>query len=179
MNDVVNGGAADPDPKRRVRTGARSEPRAVRQAQLKALARALLRQAQIAAGRGDTRFLTQRLTELKRVIAQLGPDSGQAQLRAQVRRLQGHPPAVPAIRRPAKLCTDCAAQFVNRAKKYCDGCATRRGFLECRRCGGMFDPAGRSGVQFALCQKCSNADRSRSRSVRTVSGGLPTLGKRR
>ncbi len=193
VNSAVNGGSPSP---RRGRIGSlgvrsRSAGMASREARLKALARELLRQAQLAANRDDERFKGQRLAEVERVLTHLGPGAGQSQLQADVERLRGpkQPQPVPReprgdryVRRrgPAMLCNDCGVREVYRAKKYCDDCATRRGFLVCRRCGGMFPHANMSTVQFSLCHKCSKKHSDRgSSSVRTISGGLPTLGKRR
>jgi hypothetical protein len=79
------------------------------------------------------------------------------------------------------LCVDCGVRDAAVVGTYCDGCAARYGWLSCRQCGRSFKPGKTLTVQFPQCQKCSNkhARKGRGPSVWTVSGGLPTLGKRR
>lgn len=190
MSGAVNGGVPKAGLKRIGPIGVRSRSAALahREARFKALARELLRQAQLAADRGDQQFKRQRLSEVERVLANLNPASGQAEFRAHIDRLTDRKQPAPSRPTPtkrrrgqAKPCADCGVRDVNRAKKYCDECATRRGFLLCPKCQRMFHPVSRSTLQFRLCPKCAPkyVDQRQSTSVRTVSGGLPTLGKRR
>lgn len=184
MSGAVNGGVPKRGPRRIGPIGvpSRSASLADREASFKALARELLRQAQLAANRGDEEFTRQRLSELERVVSRLGPNAGQ--FRAAIDRLRGVPkPPAPRKRRrgPARLCVDCGVRDAAVVGTYCDGCASRYGWLSCRLCGRSFKPGKKLTVQFPQCQKCSNKHvrKGRGPSVRTVSGGLPTLGKRR
>lgn len=188
LTSAINGGASRPGRRRFGSIGVRSVSvqLAVREARLKALARELLRQAQLAGNRGDERFKGQRLNEAERVLQRLGPGAGQSQLQAQLSRLRGAPevkrPQARRRRGPAKLCEDCGVRDAVVSAKYCGGCATRHGWISCTSCGASFRP-GKSTAQMPQCRKCSaksgGSRKSRGTSVWTVSGGLPTLGKRR
>ena len=65
----------------------------------------------------------------------------------------------------------------DRPPAYCPWCHSPygRGRIVCRHCGRTYDPE----VAATLTERPEKRERRPGRSVRTVSGGLPTLGKRR
>lgn len=59
----------------------------------------------------------------------------------------------------------------------CDACQIANGYLRCKDCAVLCPPALLD--KHGSCQKCRGLRTPRTSSVRTVSGGLPTLGRRR
>jgi hypothetical protein len=59
----------------------------------------------------------------------------------------------------------------------CDACQIANGYLRCKDCAVLCPPALLD--KHGSCQKCRGLRTPRTSSVRTVSGGLPTLRRRR
>lgn len=76
-------------------------------------------------------------------------------------------------------CQGCGKSAILKRDRMCDPCLMARGHLRCPECGipcsaGSLSLGGTRGV----CKECRTGRRPKRR-VRIVSGGLPTLGKRR
>lgn len=64
---------------------------------------------------------------------------------------------------------------------YCRKCALKSGYAECTTCSIVFAPEPAMGST-TRCYKCvveKRRTKGTNASVRTVSGGLPTLGKKK
>lgn len=80
------------------------------------------------------------------------------------------------------VCASCAVLPPVKKTPYCRSCALHNGYNSCADCKKLFRADGRQSRR-RRCQPCANkprpaAKRGSGSSVRTVSGGLPSLGKR-
>jgi len=78
-------------------------------------------------------------------------------------------------KRRVEFCRSCKKAATVDKAGVCEACLLARGYRRCTDCGVPTQP--RSLDNNGKCQKCRG--RLQSRSVRAVSGGLPTLGRRR
>jgi Probable Zinc-ribbon domain len=74
-------------------------------------------------------------------------------------------------------CGTCQEITVLVQRHSCARCLLAKGYLPCPTCGRLYRPEPFDKRR--RCPKCRKRSRPRSTSVRTVSGGLPTLGRRR
>lgn len=82
----------------------------------------------------------------------------------------------PSSRRHVGRCRACGQTAALRGQT-CDACQIANGYLRCKDCAVLCPPALLD--KHGSCQKCRGLRTPRTSSVRTVSGGLPTLGRRR
>ena len=80
-----------------------------------------------------------------------------------------------------KPCPDCGNGGRYDKEKYCGPCALKRGFQRCSACNKIFKPNARIKT-ITRCAECVLSKRRASsgrnnKSVRTISAGLPGLGK--
>ncbi len=79
-------------------------------------------------------------------------------------------------------CADCGRGAPLKRSKWCSGCAMRHGWKQCSTCSRFFPPDPRNPLR-RRCHRCRTEQAGSGRqgsgsSIRTVSGGLPGLGKR-
>jgi hypothetical protein len=93
--------------------------------------------------------------------------------------------AGPRFRRVGKdspsLCADCGKRPRYGKLKFCAKCALSHGWAKCTACTRMFEPEPAMGstTRCYICVTQKRRKAGRGGSVRTVSGGLPSLGKHR
>jgi len=80
-------------------------------------------------------------------------------------------------RRLPGLCAGCGKPAIIARDRMCDACLLARGYRRCPDCGVPCKP-GSFGAR-GICSKCLKRGRLKRVSVKTVSGGLPTLVRRR
>lgn len=79
-------------------------------------------------------------------------------------------------RRPVGLCAGCGKPAIIARDRMCEACLLARGYRRCPDCGVPCRP-GSFGSR-GICAKCLRRGRPKPVSVKAVSGGLPTLGRR-
>lgn len=85
--------------------------------------------------------------------------------------------------RPKAKCADCGRIAPIKKSRWCHKCSLRNGWKLCSTCGKPFEPS-KKHPRRRRCPKCVDkyavaGPRGSGSSVRTVSGGLPSLGRRR
>lgn len=84
--------------------------------------------------------------------------------------------------RDKPMCSDCGLHQPVKKSPWCRGCSLQHGWRVCTSCSKLFAPEPKAS-RLRRCQKCvkrgAGGRRGSGSSVHTVSGGLPTLGRRR